>query len=139
MSITQKLREFAWKTLGVAADASDDVIKDAISKALQSGKLTAKDFAVLSEPPPEDDPRKQLADIVTQAVIAGIKAATPVVAVAKVPDGSPDGTPAGGAPAVKTVDPPVAKAADASASDLDAAATEFDRAVDARAEKLVQK
>src|SRR5271157_1234121 len=74
MELTQLLRDFAVKTLGVAANADDDTIKSALSQALKDGKLKAKDYATMSEQAAQDDPRKELADIVTKAVVAGMKA-----------------------------------------------------------------
>jgi hypothetical protein len=106
--------------LGVAADADDATILAALTKALQSGTLKAKDFAVMSEEPAvDDDPRKELANIVTQAVIAGVKAAMPVTAV----------------PAAVAAPAAVAVAAVAA----DDTATEMEKAIDARVNKQLAK
>lgn len=64
MRLTEALKKWAIEKLSVAATASDDEFKAALSKAIAGGTLTIEKYTELTT---EADPRKELADIVTAA------------------------------------------------------------------------
>lgn len=104
--VTPALKEFAVKSLAVAADANDEAIRKAVGEALATGSLSPAqlhDLTVVKETEAE----KKLTDLVSKTVATAVAEAMKSVQ----PAGKPDGTTATGTPvetkaATTTTTPP---------------------------------
>lgn len=68
LTITKKLRKYAVKKLGVAADATDQVIEKAVAEALQSGKMSSAKYEECVAAPSDESPKKNFQALLAKSV-----------------------------------------------------------------------